>query len=229
MKKTRLFYSVLLLIAWLLLPNSFAQQNQTQWHFSEGAKTRLGKGRINDIKFSPNGSRFAVATSIGIWMYDAHTGEELSVLAVLPGEGRDVTTIAFSPDGKTLASGEEGGVGRLWDVTTGKPIVTFKEVPAPQYAKLKALTFSANGTKLIGAVENREINVWELNKNMNPPALLRTIKGQKSWYPNVLMLFSPDTRLLANTITDWKNRIFKIQLSDTSTGKPLHTLTGHTQ
>lgn len=90
MKKMRLFYRVLLLIAWLLLPNSFAQQEQTQWHSSEGAKMRLGKGRINDIEFLPNGSRFAVATSIGIWMYDAHTGEELSVLAVLPGEGRMV-------------------------------------------------------------------------------------------------------------------------------------------
>ena len=122
MKKMRLFYSVLLLTAWLLLPNSFAQQEQTQLHFSEGAKMRLGKGRIKDIKFSPNGRRFAVATAIGIWMYDAHTGEE-----------RDVTTMAFSPDGKTLASGEEGGVGRLWDVTTGKPIATFKEVPAPQW------------------------------------------------------------------------------------------------
>lgn len=228
MKKMRLFYSVLLLIAWLLLPNSFAQQEQTQWHFSEGAKMRLGKGRIKDIKFSPNGRRFAVATSIGIWMYDAHTGEELSLIAVLPGEGRDVTAIAFSPDGKTLASGEEGGVGRLWDVTTGKPIATFKEVPAPQYPKLRTLAFSANGTKLIGAVGNREINVWELGKDKNPPALLRTIKGQESWRTNVLMLLSPDTRLLANTTTDWKNRIFQIQLSDTSTGELLHTLTGHT-
>ena len=228
MKKMRLFYSVLLLTAWLLLPNSFAQQDQTQLHFSEGAKMRLGKGRIKDIKFSPNGRQFAVATSIGIWMYDAHTGEELSLIAVLPGEGRDVTTMAFSPDGKTLASGEEGGVGRLWDVTTGKPIATFKEVPAPQYAKLRALAFSANGTKLIGAIGNREINVWELGKHKNPPTLLRTIKGPKSRRPDVLMLLSPDTRLLAHTTMDWKNRIFQIRLSDTSTGELLHTLTGHT-
>ena len=229
MKETRLFCSVVLLIACLFLPNSFGQQGQTHWHFSEGGKMRLGKGRINDIKFSPDGRRFAVATSIGIWMYDTQTGEELSLIAVLPGEGRDVTAMAFSPDGKTLASGEEGGVGRLWDVTTGKSIAAFKEVPVPQYAELRALAFSANGTKLTGAVENREINVWELGKNMNPPALLRTIKGQKSWQGNVLMLLSPDTRLLANTTMDWKNRIFQIRLSDTSTGELLHTLTGHTR
>ena len=227
-KKIRLFSILTLWVVGISLNGSLAQDT-VEWHFTEGAKMRLGKGRINDIKFSPTGSRFAVATSIGIWMYDARTGEELSLMAVLPGEGRDVTTMAFSPDGKTLASGEEGGVGRLWDVTTGKPIATFKEVPAPQYAKLKALAFSTNGTKLIGAVENREINVWELGKEMNPPTLLRAIKSQEPWRTDMLMLLSPDTRLLANTTTDWKNRIFQIQLSDTSTGELLHTLTGHTR
>ncbi len=226
-KKIRLFSIVILLIAGILSNSSLAQ-DQTEWHFAEAAKMRLGKGRINSIQFSPDGSRFAVSTSIGIWMYDAHTGEELSLIALLPGEGRDVTAMAFSPDGKILASGEEGGVGRLWDVTTGKPIVTFKEVPVPRYAKLRALAFSANGTKLIGVVENREINVWELGKDMNPPTLLRTIKGQKSWWSDVLMLLSPDTRLLANTTADWKNRIFHIQLWDATTGNLSHTLTGHT-
>lgn len=224
MKQTGLFYIILLLIIGLLPNWSLAQD-----HFSEGAKMRLGKGRINDIQFSPTGSRFAVATSIGIYMYDAYTGAELALLTVLPGEGREVTTVTFSPDGKTLASGEAGGAGRLWDVTTGKPIVTLKEVPDPQYAELRALAFSANGTKLIGAVANREINVWELGKEITPPTLLKKIKGQNSWQGNVLMLLSPNTRLLANTTTDWKNRIFQILLLDTSTGELLYTLTGHTR
>ncbi len=230
-KKIGAFSIVTLLIAGILLNGSLAQ-DRTQWHFAEGAKMRLGKGRINDIQFSPDGSRFAVATSIGIWMYDAHTGEELSVLAVLPGGGRMVTTIAFSPDGRTLASGEFDGVGRLWDVLTGKPIATFKEVSSPRYAGLTTLVFSKNGKKLMGATI-REISAWKLGEDIAPPTLLKTIKGQKSWQGNmvgdVLMLLSPDTRLLANTTTDWKNSIFQIQLWDTATGKLSHILTGHTR
>ena len=231
MKKTRLFSITILLIVGLLADWSLAQ-DQAERYFAEGAKMRLGKGRIIDIKFSPDGRRFAVATSIGIWMYDTYTGVELALLAVLPGEGRMVTTIAFSPDGRTLASGEFDGVGRLWDVLTGKPIATFKEISSPPYAGLKTLVFSENGKKLIGAT-TREISVWKLGENIDPPTLLKAIKGQKSWQGNmhvdVLMLLSPDTRLLGNTTTDWKNSIFQIQLWDTATGKLSHTLTGHTR
>ncbi len=229
MKKLGLFYIASLLIVGIL-PNWSLAQDQTQWHFSEGAKMRLGKGRINDIQFSPDGRRFAVATSIGIWMYDAYTGEELALLSVLPGEGRMVTAIAFSPDGRTLASGEEGGVGRLWDVITGKPIVTFKEVPSPRYPSLKALGFSEDGTKLIGASWNNEISVWEIGDNTKPPTILHITGREASWGTTDLMQLSSNSGFLAivePTPEVWENRNFLIKLWDATTGKQLHTLTGH--
>ena len=227
-KKIGTFSIVTLLVAGILLNGSLAQ-DQTQWHFAEGAKMRLGKGRINDIQFSSNGRRFAVATPIGIWMYDAHTGEELSLIAVLPGEGREVTTIAFSPDGHTLASGELRGIGRLWDVFTGEPIATFQGILRPHHEGLRTLAFSADGMKLVGATMNREISTWELGVDIKSPTILRQIKGQNPWpSPHNWTLLSPDTRLLAHTDEDWKNKKFQIQLWDTTTGKLLHTLV-HTQ
>ena len=226
MKKIGLFFTAFLLIVGILLNGSLAR-NQAEWHFAEGAKMRLGKGRINDIKFSPNGSRFAVATSIGIWMYDAHTGEELSVLAVLPGEGRMVTTIAFSPDGRTLASGEFDGVGRLWDVLTGKPIATFKKVASPRYAELTTLVFSGNGKKLMGAT-TREISTWKLGEAIKQLTTLQLEKAN-TVRPITSVLVSPDGRFLASQLTDWKNKNFQIQLWDTATGRLSHTLTGHTR
>ena len=232
MLKKSLFFSIALLLITALLSNGSLAQDQIQEHFSEGAKMRLGKGRINEIKFSPNGKRFAVATAIGIWMYDAHTGEELSLLAVLPGEGREVITIAFSPDGRTLASGELGGAGRLWDVNTGKSIVTFKEVPRPRYPDLRALVFSEDGTKLIGASWNNEISVWELGENTKPPTILHMDGREASWSTTSLMQLSPNEGFLAvadPSAQAWKNKNFPIQLWDATTGKQLPTLTGHTR
>ena len=60
--------------------NTFAQDSP-QWHLPEGATARLGKGRISgEIAYSPDGTRLAVAGSIGIWLYDAQTGEALDLL-----------------------------------------------------------------------------------------------------------------------------------------------------
>ena len=176
---------------------SLATGSDTIAFLPKARKWRLGKGRITGIQFSPTGSRFAVATSIGIWMYDAHTGEELALLTVLPGEGRVVTTIAFSPDGRTLASGEEGGVGRLWDVITGKPIVTFKEVPRPRYPNLTALGFSEDGTKFIGASWDNTIRVWESGENTKPPTILHMDGREASWGTTDLMQLSPNGDFLA--------------------------------
>ena len=55
-------------------------QDYTRWNLPEGAKVRLVPGTINDIQFSPDSTQLAVASSIGIWIYDAHTGEELNLL-----------------------------------------------------------------------------------------------------------------------------------------------------
>ena len=80
----------------------------------EGAKTRLGKGRINDIAYSPDGTRIAVASSIGIWLYDTVT---YSKVALLTGHTKMVQSVSFSPEGTTLATGTWDGTVLLWDLT----------------------------------------------------------------------------------------------------------------
>ena len=73
MKKTLLFiFLILLIVSIVYLPICFAR-DYTTWGLPEGAKVRLGKGRIRDIQFNPDSSQIAVASSIGIWFYDAKT------------------------------------------------------------------------------------------------------------------------------------------------------------
>ena len=114
-----LFNSILILLfITLTFTDIGLAQDSPQWDLPEGAKARLGKGRIYDIKYSPNGARLAVASGIGIWLYDTQTNEELDLLT---GHRGWVRSVSFSPDGYTLASGSDDGTVLLWELAPPEP------------------------------------------------------------------------------------------------------------
>ena len=55
-------------------------QGHTQLNLPEGAVARLGKGSINAIQYSPDGTRLAAAGTAGIWLYDGTTHQEVALL-----------------------------------------------------------------------------------------------------------------------------------------------------
>ena len=85
------------------------------WHLPDGAIARLGKGWISDIAYSNDGTRLAVGSGIGVWVYNALTGAEIDLLT---GHTSAVLSVAFNPDGSTLAGGGWDGTIHLWDATT---------------------------------------------------------------------------------------------------------------
>ena len=102
MKNIILFHITLLLILSIGVSDGLSQE-YTQWGLPEGAITRLGKGEIYDIKFSPDGNQLFVGTSIGKWTYDIHSHKEINLLrshSYSRPTSRDV--IAYSPDRKKL-------------------------------------------------------------------------------------------------------------------------------
>ena len=122
--------------------SSSAQEEYTQWHLPEGAIARYGKGSIRELVYFPDSTRLAVRSSIGIWIYDTRTGEELDLLT---GDMWDVRTMAFSPDGKTFAVAS-GGIVRLLDLDT----MDQKDVLAGHTRQVYALAFSPIGETRVG-------------------------------------------------------------------------------
>ncbi|MCY4567163.1 MAG: T9SS type A sorting domain-containing protein [Candidatus Poribacteria bacterium] len=139
-----------------LTPNAFAQDS-LQWGLPEGAKVRLSKGSIAKIAYSPDGTRLAVASSIGVWIYDAQTGQELDLL---PGSAYDV---AFSPDGQTQASAD-GGEIRLWDVNTGRHIHTLEHTDA-----VWGVAFSPDGSTLASGSSDGTVLLWDTTPTSPEP------------------------------------------------------------
>ncbi len=104
---------ITLILLSLFSLNTFAQ-DYTQWGLPEGAKMRLGKGGLSgNTAYSPDGTRLAVASAVGIWLYDTATHQEV---ALLTGHTGGVYSVAFSPDGRTIASASGDGTILLWDM-----------------------------------------------------------------------------------------------------------------
>jgi WD40 repeat protein/serine/threonine protein kinase/tetratricopeptide (TPR) repeat protein len=149
-------------------------------------------GMVTTGAVSPDGKTIA----LGTWasggqtrLYDAATRKPIGQ----PLEHQDtyVLSIAFSPDGKTLATatgiGEGRGECRLWDAATGKP----RGEPMPHPTGIVAVTFSPDG-KTIATAGGRDLKarLWDVASGK--------LKGKPLDHQgdNYAVAFSSDGRLL---------------------------------
>ncbi len=79
---------------------------------------RLGFGDVYSVAYSAHGDLLAVGSSAGVQLLDGATG---SPVGVLLGHSDDVPSVAFSPDGSTLASSSSDRTIKLWDVAARLP------------------------------------------------------------------------------------------------------------
>jgi WD40 repeat protein len=163
------------------------------------------------LSFSPDGSRIASGSNLGIQIWDAANGE---LLNNLEGQEGDIESIVFSPDDTLIASGSENGTVRVWDMETGEFQHVFTlsgEYPA------WFVSFSPDSTKIIASNLDRIVSVWDTAKGET----LFTIVQHESPVTNVY--FSPDGEYIVTGSLDGE-----IHFWDAITGDHIRTLEGHT-
>ena len=178
--------------------NNSTPPDSLQWHLPEGAKARLGKGRIDEIEYSPDGTLLAVASSIGTWIHDAATGQEIDLLTKHTGR---VLCVAFSPDGKTLASGNADNTIRLWDTQSRTHLKTLNG----HTDTVLGVVFSADGTTLASGSSDNTLRLWDAQTG----ELQKTLKGHTNGVLSVV--FGPNGKTLASGGKDNTLRLWDVQ------------------
>ena len=183
-------------------------KDYSQWALPKEAKTRLGKGGINALQFSPDGTKLAVGSNIGIWLYDAQTGKEISMF---PGVCQ---FLAFSPDGRFIASGGRPGL-QLWEIATGQKMSHTEKLPSAA-----ALHFSKDSKTVVSLGNWREtiISLDVETGEGNVKKIEETVKRTNS----------PQSYALTKDKFAVGRQDGEIELGNIMTGKKSATLSGHT-
>lgn len=153
-----IFYQLLSGLLVLLLLSSGAQPVAAQ-----GGGTIVGRGGIRHLATSPDGKYIAVASTIGIWLYEA--ADVTKQPRFISGHTEEVQQVAFSSDGTKLASASLDRTAGLWDVQT-----------APACSALRALAQAF--TPSLSAPTTRW---WLLPRPIKTPSVYgRAIAGDPS-------------------------------------------------
>ncbi|MHB8628811.1 MAG: WD40 repeat domain-containing protein [Aggregatilineales bacterium] len=140
---------------------------------------QIGNGTAFAAAWSPNGSQLAIGGSLGIWLYTPH----LKPITHFDGNDLEITTLAWNPNSKQIASASHAGEVQLWNVATGK--VQTIETTAPDPDQPGSLAYSPDGSRLASANAKNDVHIWDtvtgkLVQTLNTDGPVFAV----SWEPN---------------------------------------------
>lgn len=160
--------------------------------------------RLSDIAsfmaFSPDGKFLAIPDGIHIAIFEEASGRRVQYLQ---GHTNRVYALAYSPDGRLLASGSSDRTLRLWQTDSGKECLI---LPGFQDGCVKGLDFSPDNHWLAYVDTTRSIRLWDLASKKPGPVLAAPqamVEG---------LSFNPDGRSLASLCADGAVRLWDVAL-----------------
>ena len=176
----------------------------------------IGEHATASLAISPDQSMLASGgskwdTNVALW--DPYNKK---VLKTLKGHTDFITSVAFSPDRRTLASGSWDNTIRLWNIANGEPIAILKG----HTDRVLAVTFSPDGRTLASGSDDQTIRLWDVATHRQKGTLLGHTSGVTS------LAFNPNriTYMLASA-GGWDNTVRLWDLSPAPTPAPTVRIT----
>ncbi|MET9454753.1 AAA family ATPase [Streptomyces canus] len=190
--------------------------------------TPVARDPDSQVLFSPDGRTLAVLTTgrVHLWnVTDPAHPVPYGPALVLRSRFMGPDALAFSPDGRTLATAYDSRKLQLWDVTDPAHPVSHGPM-AGHKGYIDGLAFSPDGRTLASGSADGTIRLWKVTDPVRPTLLGKPLTGHTG--PVNVLVFSPDGHTLASGGDDAAVRLWDVT-DPTHAERTGAALTGHTE